>query len=314
MFKGGEGMHWYRRIIFAGLLFFLTAAVTWAVKDDYAAQSPLEWINAMENAVNCQVSEGSLLDRISRLEVIISGKNREGSLVEKLSQLQTLIFINQPHDISLIYKIQALEWVLFKEAETQPLKLRVGKLEKSLLGETFPGPLNKRLDRMMGQVFPDGTVKGHWVDIPEGLLIKIHLTDALSSAKNKPGDSFQYVIDENVIQNDWVLFMKGTVGTGVLQEIERPQNLGRNARLLLDFDQIRALDGTMVDIYYGKKAMAMNRSGKWAFGASAAGMLAFGPGGILLGLAVKGEEEVIPAGTEFYLQVREPVRIYTLTK
>lgn len=307
-------MDWYRRIIFAGLLFFLTTTATWTVKAENATQNPLEWINAMENMVNGQVAEGSLMERLNRLEVAISGRIREGSLVEKLSRLQTMLFINQPHDISLIYKIQALEWVLFKEAELQPLKFRVEKLEKSLLGESFSGPLNKRLDKMMGQVFPDGTVKGHWVDVPEGLLIKIHLMDALSSAKNKPGDTFHYVIDENVIQNDGVLFMKGTVGTGVLQEIERPQNLGRNARLLLDFNQIRALDGTMVDIYYGKKAMAMNRSGKWAFGASAAGMLALGPGGILLGLAIKGEEETIPAGMEFYLQVREPVRIYTLEK
>jgi hypothetical protein len=43
-------------------------------------------------------------------------------------------------------------------------------------------------------------------------------------------------------------------------------------------------------------------------------MLAFGPGGILFGLAVKGKEMTIPKGTEFYLQVKEPVRIYTIEK
>jgi hypothetical protein len=41
-------------------------------------------------------------------------------------------------------------------------------------------------------------------------------------------------------------------------------------------------------------------------------MLAFGPEGILVGLAVKGHEKVIPVATEFYLQIKEPVRVFTI--
>ena len=99
-----------------------------------------------------------------------------------------------------------------------------------------------------------------------------------------------------------------------MQQVKKPANMGRDARLMLDFSEVRAMDGTLVEIFYGAKAQEINRSRQLAVGASAAGMVAFGPQGILFGLAVKGREKVIPAGTELYLQVKEPVRIYTIER
>jgi hypothetical protein len=277
-----------------------------------STRNPVEWINSLEMEITGKVEHGGILERIGKSENYLVGRSRDGSPVERLSYLDTIIYINQPYDICLIYKVQALEWVLFKEAKPGSLADRVENIEKLLNGTAYTGPYNKRLDKLITQVFSDGNVKGHWTDIPDGMLIKIRMDDTLSSVDNNPGDQFHFTVMETVTNRNRVLFMKGITGTGILEQVKRPENLGRDAQLKFDFGQIQALDGTLVKIFYGAKAMEINRSRQWAVGASAAGMLALGPGGILFGLVIKGKEQVIPAGTEFYIQVQEPVRIYTL--
>lgn len=303
-----------KKLLIGSLILTLLFSLSLSSRAAEAIQNPLEWIEKMELTVMGENGSGNLVNRLDQLELAVTGRMKDGNLVERLSRLQTYLYANQPYDISLIYKIQALEWVVFKEAQDGAMKTRTEKMERILLGQSYSGPLNKRLEKLIGQVFTDGAVKGHWVDIPVGSLLKIRLNQSLSSASNQAQDHFQYVVEETVIQNSRVIFLKGTVGTGTLAEVRRPENLGRDAQLMLDFGEIRALDGTPVKVGNGKKAAEINRSRQWAVGASAAGMLAFGPGGILLGLAIRGHEETIPTGTQLYIQVQEPIRIYTINE
>jgi hypothetical protein len=277
-----------------------------------SGNSPLEWLKEIEMDVVGQISEDGLLERLSMLEELMTGRNRTGSLEERFTHLDSLLYTNQPYDICVLYKIQALEWILYKEESTAAIKLRLEKLEKDVFGVVYSGPVTKRVEKLIGQVFPDGVIPGRWANIPEGLLIKVQIMDELNSQKNGPGDQFRIMVMDNVFDRNCLLFPRGTVGKGVLKEVRHPDNLGRDAQLMIDFAIIRALDATPVRLFYGAKALKMDRSRQWAVGASAAGMLAFGPGGILLGLVIKGKETTIPTGTEFYLQVSEPVRIYTL--
>ena len=296
------------------LIMALFVVATVVISAETVAKNPLEWLAGLEVEVFGQAATGSLKERLNNLDELVTGRIREETLVERLSRLDKLLYINQPHDISLIYKIQALEWVLFKEASTGSLRDRVERLEKLLVGEVSAGPITKRLERLILQIFPNGSVKGRWVTVPDGLIIKVKLVEELSSIKNKPEDRIHFIVAETVYEGNLVLFPKGVAGVGVLQQVKKPANMGRDARLMLDFSEVRAMDGTMVEIFYGAKAQEINSSRQWAVGASAAGMAAFGPQGILFGLAVKGREKVIPAGTELYLQVKEPVRIYTIER
>jgi hypothetical protein len=165
---------------------------------------------------------------------------------------------------------------------------------------------------LINQIFPDGTIKAKWVSVPEGLLVRVKTIDELNSKNSKAGDNFRFVVAETVLIDGFVVFPKGSSGVGVLREVKKPGNLGRDARLLMDFVKIRALDGSLIKISSSSKSFDENPSYQWAVGASAAGMLAFGPEGILFGLAVKGKECSIPVGTDFYLQISESVRVYTL--
>lgn len=277
-----------------------------------ALKSPSDWLKEIEVAVIGRVSEGGLLNRLSAMEEMMTGKIRTGTLDERLSRLEGLLYINQPYDICLFYKIQALDWILYRSESEGPIKSRLEKLEKDIFGSVYSGPMTKRVERLIGQVFPGGAVKARWVNVPGGTLVKVRILDELNSVKNKPGDRFRLVVTDTLLDNGSIIFPQGTVGEGVLGEVIQPDNLGRDAQLRIDFAEIRALDATPVHLYYGTKALKMDRSRQLAFGASAAGMLAFGPGGILLGLVIKGKETTIPVGTEFYLEVAKPLRIYTL--
>lgn len=275
-------------------------------------KSPTDWLKDIELAVVGHVNEGGLVERLSILEEQMTGRIRTGSLEERLARLDGQLYINQPYDICLFYKIQALDWNLYRNESEGSIKSRLEKLEKEVFGSVYSGPMTKRMERLIDQVFPGGVIKARWANISDGLLVKVRILDELNSVKNKPGDRFRLVVSDTISDERSILFPQGTIGEGVLGEVTQPENLGRDAQLRIDFAEIRALDATPVRLFYSAKALKMVRSRQLAFGASAAGMLAFGPGGILLGLVIKGKETTIPAGTEFYLEITQPVRIYTL--
>jgi hypothetical protein len=275
-------------------------------------KSPPDWLREIELAAVGRVSEGGLLERLGSLENVMTGKIRTGTLDERLARLNGLLYTNQPYDICLLYKIQALDWRLYQSESEGSILSRLEKLENEVFGTVYSGPMTIRIERLIDQVFPGGVIKARWSNIPGGLLVKVRSLDELNSVRNKPGDRFRLVVVDTVRDNHSILFPQGTMGIGVLGEITQPDNLGRDAQLRVDFAEFRALDATPVRLNYGSKALKMDRSRQLAFSTSAAGMLAFGPGGIILGLVIKGKETTIPAGTEFYLEVTEPVRIYTL--
>lgn len=276
-------------------------------------KNPLEWITELETEVTGHSTDSGLLSRLDVLEKMIIGKNRDESIINRLMYLDELLHVNQPHDISLIYKVQALEWILFKRGYSGSIQERVGRVETTLFNKIYAGPFNQRLDKLVHQVFPEGLVKGSWVTLPEGLEVKVKMIDEISSATNSAGDTFRYEVTETVVQDKLVIFPKGATGKGVLQMIKRPGKFGKDACLTLDFNRIRALDGTPVSLFYAVNNSGNSHSRKLMV-ASTAGMLVFGPEGILVGLAVKGDEQVIPTETEFYLQIKEPVRVFTISE
>lgn len=304
-----------RRLTFPIVIMVVIISGLFSVLSVFAQEesmkNPLEWLAELETETVGHVADKGLLERLDGLERMIIGKNRNESIINRLVYLDGVLHINQPHDISLIYKVQALEWILYKCSYPGSIQERVDRIETTLFNKTYAGPFNQRLDKLIHQVFPEGMVKGSWVTLPVGVRVKVRIIDEINSGTNATGDSFRYEVKETVIQDHRVVFPKGTMGKGVLQIVNRPGKFGKDARLTLNFNEIRALDGTPVKLAYSIKNTKNNSSHKLVV-ASTAGMLAFGPEGILVGLAIKGREKVIPAGTEFYLQIDEPVRIFTI--
>jgi hypothetical protein len=305
-----------RWIIIIGLVLLLLTNLTGNARQavnaaEFTTRNPLKWMDELENYVQGNSTDGNMLERLGAFEQIMVGRVREGSLVQRLTYLDNLIYTNQPYDIAVTYKVQALEWVLFHGVYPKPLRLRVDKLEQSLFGTVYDGPVASRVEKLVNHVFPGGTVEAHWVSIPVGLPVKVKLLDEINSRKGRVGDTFQFSVMDTVIHQGMVVIPKGARGRGSIVHLTRPRKLGIDARLMLDLKEIRALDSTLIPLAYGSKT---SRPQQLAVGASAAGMLILGPGGIVFGMAVKGKEKIIPAGTEFAAQISQPVRIYTLPK
>ena len=300
-----------RKYLFFLLIISCLTTTSFLVQAVSVVRDPVEVLNNLENEVIGVAETNGLVERLNKLEQLLVARNYEETITERLTRLERIVYTNRPYDISLIYKVQALEWVLFHEGMPGSVVSRVEKIEKLLFGKIYGGSLNKRLEMLITQVFPEG-VRGQWTDIPEGTLVKVRVKDQLSSIDNQIGTRFRFEIVETIINNGFVLFMKGISSNGFIRQVRKPAIFGKDAQLLLDFTKTRAMDGTEVELSYGTKASEINHSFKWAVGASAAGMLALGPGGILTGILIRGRQVTIPAGTEFYLQIKNPIRIYTI--
>jgi hypothetical protein len=303
-----------RWLIISGLVLLLLVNLAGATHQTVSAaeagtRNPLEWLSELEAYVLGVPTTGNLLDRLANFEQLMVGRVREGSLVQRVAYLDNLLYTNQPYDIAVTYKVQALEWVLFRQVYPIALQQRVNKLEQTLFGMTYEGPLASRLEKITSHVFVRGTVEAHWVSIPEGLPVKVRLLNEISSKHGRVGDKFRFSVVKTVTHNGMVVIPKGAQGCGSIVSLTRPRKLGIDARLMLDLKEIRALDSTLIPLVYGSKT---SHPQQLAVGASAAGMLILGPGGIVFGMAVKGKEKVIPAGTEFTAQISQPMRIYTL--
>ena len=67
-----------------------------------------------------------------------------------------------------------------------------------------------------------------------------------------------------------------------------------------------------MNVYLGELAKKATQSEAKAAGATVAGLVLFGPIGIVSGAFVHGKELTIPAGTTLYVQVKDDVEIFGL--
>lgn len=176
-------------IILTGLLWSLSQVTTQADVSNSTSIPPPKWLIEIEREVVGEESQGGLVERINNLEKLMTGKTLSGSLEERLAFLDALLFTNQPYDICLLYKIQALEWVLYHEESSESILQRINKMEKEVFGSVFSGPITKRVEKLIGQVFPNDTIRGRWANIHEGLIIRVRILDETKFVKKQTGGS-----------------------------------------------------------------------------------------------------------------------------
>ena len=77
--------------------------------------------------------------------------------------------------------------------------------------------------------------------LPKGAQITLHLNDALSTSSNMEGDEFTAIVALPVYLGDQVVVPKGSVVTGSVSRILRPDRLKGKAVLDLMFQSIRVM-------------------------------------------------------------------------
>lgn len=252
---------------------------------------------------------GAVMERIERLEREYNGKLNRGSMGERIDALYNKMYVND-NEPSIEALANAIEWNIRHEVSDDPILARVTALETKITGKTNTGTLSARLNALSKASFGENRLPVQRCQVPAGTLIKIALTDGVSTKNIKVGDVVNFHVAEDVIVDGILVFTKGAKGLGKVTKMQPAKNFGRNAELLVEFEKTKAMEGTFVETFVGEASKTQMERLGLAAGASIAGMVLLGPIGIIAGAFVKGKNIELPAGTELYVETRLDNSLY----
>lgn len=268
-----------------------------------------ETLSGMETDTYGIAQHGAVMERIERLEREYNGHLSSGSMGERVDKLYGKLYKNEKEP-SVEALTNAIEWNIKREVTTDPILTRLSALEMKIYGKTGEGTLANRLDSLARASFGENKLPVQKCEVPAGTLIKIALTEGVTTKNIKVGDIVHYHVAEDVIVDGVLVFTKGAKGEGKVTKMQPAKNFGRNAELLVEFEKTKALEGTFVETFVGEASKTeMERMGL-AAGASIAGMVLLGPIGIIAGAFVKGKNIELPAGTELYIETKLDNSLY----
>lgn len=147
------------------------------------------------------------------------------------------------------------------------------------------------------------------VELPDSTLVKLALSNDLSSANATQGQVVEFRVAEDVTIDGAVVVKKGTLALGKVTFAQGKRHLGRAGSLDIEADKTHAVDGTKVELHAEAGA-----KGKGKSGAMAAGMLitATGVGAPIgaLWLLKHGKDATIPAGSVLTAYTDDSVQVH----
>ena len=269
-------------------------------------------IDAMEVLLYGTVQSGSLVERADKLELDINEHTSTDPILVKIDRLYAYLLAGAETSPSFVTRLNAVEWTFTQQLTDTPAKTRLENVEKLLNGAPGAGGLDSRLNKLMAMAFRDGTIHTAKAAVAKDTLIKIKLMQALDSKTTRPGDKVTVQTVDNLYVGNTLVIPKGALGYGTVQEVEQSKNFGRDAKIKVEFERILGMDGTVVNTYLGDLAKEATKSEAKAAGATVAGMIVFGPVGVVTGAFVHGKELTVPAGSTLFVQAKEDVELYGL--
>ena len=288
------------------------ASYNYGTLDSTNLQSKLMLV---EQSVYGQEQTGALLERISRLETDFYGKtsNPQTAISDRINTLYATMFDNSVRP-SAITQMNGIEWFLSRQVSIKSITDRLTTLEAQIYGKPITGTLQKRMNDLAMLAYGNSDVKAPLVSttVPVDTLIKIKLVTPLNTDVSKVGDKVKFQAAEDVIYNGKLIIAAGAPGEGVVTKVKSARNFGRNGEIDVNFQQIQAFDGTMLETTLGEKAKKEIENLAMAAGASLAGIALLGPVGIVGGIFVNGKDIDLPVGTESYIQTKVNTNIYAI--
>lgn len=277
-------------------------------------RAPAESLAEMELVCLGATQAGGLSERLDALERLALDRSVRGPLPERIRSLREMLLENGPHRPAMLFRLNAMEWTLYRRVDGRPFRERLAALERDVLGQPAAGPFSARLDALAPYLWPEGRMPVAQLDLTAGTLVRIKLLAGLSSGANKAGDTFPFAVAETVYQDGLAVVPRGSPGEGRIAAIDPPRHMGRDARLTLAIGPVAALDGTPVPLTTGPACFEANKLARLPVQVSTAGMIVLGPAGILSGLFVRGKDTVLPEGTELFVQTTTVIPCYTIDR
>ena len=299
------------------LVMLCLAVISLGVRETSAATPPtaVGKLGAVEEELYGTEQAGALIERVSRLEFDLYSESHSQPILERIDRMYADVKGGEEvHAPTFVSRLNAVEWMFTKAITNRPAKTRLEELEKMIAGEIGNGGLMGRLKAVLAMVYTQGDITVEHTTLLKDSLIKVSLLQDVNGKLAREGDIIHFRAEENIFVGNLLIVPKGATGAATIVKIKRASNFGRDGRVDMDFKALLTIDGTQVPLYLGELAKKATESQIAAAGASAAGMLVFGPVGAIGGLFVHGKEAVIPAGTVFYTQVKEDVALNGLVR
>lgn len=289
------------------------AQFSWAAEDYQATL--LEDLSQIEMAIYGTIQEKPLVERVEYLEKDLVGRTLPGTITSRAKQLKEFIISGTPEDPSVIFKINASQWVLEEKITSEPLIIKIENLENLLFGKTSPDVLAMRAESIFGVCFKEGRPQVEEVAIPAGTLVPIRFLSTLSSKNNKAGEAFDFQISENVFLDNKLIIPVNSEGVGEITKAKRATILSRPGKLEIEFKSVSALDGTSLSLILGEKAEEENKRLYVAVGAGILGFIILSnPIGLVFGALIPGKNVKIEEGSEIFLQVKDDTTVIALVQ
>lgn len=145
--------------------------------------------------------------------------------------------------------------------------------------------------------------------LPEGTDVKLAFDQHISSKTAKSGDRVKLHVAENVVVNGKVMIKQGAPASGIISDVKKRGRFGKNAKLQITINPIRVRN-TMVALQPRDKGKEFkgSKTDKAAL-ASGAGLVAFGPVGLVGGYFIPGKSVEIKVGDTLVTEVSRTTKI-----
>jgi len=287
------------------------AQFSWAAEVSQATL--LEDLSRIEIAIYGIIQEKPLVERVEYLEKELVGRTLPGTITNRAKQLKEFIITGTPEDPSVIFKINASQWILEEKITSEPLITKIESLENVLFGKFSDDVLAMRAEGIFSLCFKEGKPLVEEVVIPAGTLVPIRFLSTLSSKDSTTGETFNFLIAENVFFDNKLVIPTNLTGLGEIIEVKKATILSRPGKLEIEFKPISALDGTALSLILGEEAQKENERIAIAVGVGILGLIVLSsPIGLIAGALVPGKNVKIEEGTEIFLQIESDTRLIAL--
>jgi len=302
--------------LFLIIVFICTSVLSqfsWAAEVSQATL--LEDLSQIEMAIYGTIQEKPLVERVEYLEKELVGRTLPGTITSRTKQLKEFIISGTPEDSSVIFKINASQWMLEEKITSEPLIVKIENLENILFAKTSDDVLAMRAESIFGVCFKEGRPQVEEVLIPAGTLVPVRFLSTLSSKNNKTGETFNFQIAENVFLDNKLIIPANYEGIGEIAKAKKATILSRPGKLEIEFKSVLALDGTSLSLILGEEAEEENKRLYVAIGAGILGLIILSsPVGLVLGALIPGKNVKIEEGTEMFLQVESDTSVIALVQ
>lgn len=295
------------------LLTFVLAQFSWAAEVSQATL--LKDLSGIEIVVYGITQEKPLVERVECLEKELVGRTLPGTITSRVKQLKDFIITGTPEDPSVIFKVNASQWILEEKITSEPLITKIESLENILFGKFSVDVLAMRAESIFNVCFKEGKPLVEEMVIPAGTLVPIRFMSTLSSKNNTEGEIFNFQIAENVFLENKLVIPANSEGVGEIIEVKRATLLSRPGKLEIEFKPITAFDGSQLSLILGEDAQTENERIAIAVGVGILGLIVLSnPIGLIAGALVPGKNVTIEEGTQIFLQVKEDTKVIALVQ